>query len=183
MTSRLAACLTACLLLSACVRKEERDAAKKSENASTPSTATTPTSTAPVSIDQVCAFMTREDVAKALGTPINDATPSKSENADLCSYTTASGQIVTIQVFNVDGAYEGSRKTFESVFKTRAEDIPGVGDKAFVLFGTQMVFGTGTAVVQKGPVILATQVMGAGVDANTGRPLALALAKAALAKL
>jgi len=131
----------------------------------------------------VCALVTNADVKAATQLDVTEAKVSKSGNADVCTYSSAKGTTAIVQIYGVAGAYDESRRQFETLYKGKSEDVPGVGDKAFFIAGTTMGIGTVTLSAQKGSTPVSVQILGMGIDAAKGKPSVVALAKATLAKL
>lgn len=130
----------------------------------------------------VCKLVSPAEVKTAAGVD-GEGKPTKSGNADVCTYTGKDGKSAIIQVYGVAGAYDESRRQFETLYKGKAEDVPGVGDKAFFIAGTTMGIGTATLSAQKGATPISVQLIGMGVDAAKGKPALVALAKTTLSKL
>jgi hypothetical protein len=129
----------------------------------------------------VCKLVTNADVKTATAMDVADAKPTRSGNADVCTYTTAKGVSAIVQIYGVAGAYDESRRQFETLQKAKSEEVPGVGDKAFVVGGTIMGIASVSLSAQKGGTPISVQMIGG--DAAKSKPAVIALAKTTLSKL
>jgi hypothetical protein len=152
--------------------------AEKAAEAPAPAAAPVAAPTPPAGRD-VCAMLTADEL-KAFG--ISDAgKPSKSGGADVCTWMTAGGAAI-VQVYPYASAYEGARKAFEGLYKTTAEELSGLGDKAFAIEGKTGPMQTTTITAQKGTTPISVQIMG-GADRAKLKTQTTDLTRTVLGKL
>ena len=172
MTLRAPAVLLV-MLLAACGGSES------STGAGTPAPATT-SSAAP---RDVCGMLTMDELKTAAGLQEATGQSSKSGGADVCTWMGGGGKAVILQVFSSASDYDAGRSSFEGLYNTKAEEVAGIGEKAYYLFGKTGPMNTGTLVVGKGGTPISVQVMGASGDAATMKGEATAIAHVVLGKL
>lgn len=155
-------------------------AACQSETSTT--NAPPPRSAAPAARD-VCGMMTMDELKTAAGLTEATGQSSQSGGADVCTWTGTNGKIVIAQVFPFASSYDDARKTFEAQYGATAEEVTGVGEKAFFIDGKTGSIATGTLVAQKGSTPVSIQVMGGAGDAATRKGEATAVAHVILGKV
>lgn len=169
--------------LVACKKDEKAAAGPSSEASPEPSAATpptTPTLAAPGT--NVCQLISAETVKNATGIS-GEGTSSKSGDADVCTWMGADSSSAVVQIYRSSASYEASRRAFEGLYKTKAEELPGVGNKAFYLGGNTASIPTATISVDKGGRVASVQVMAVGGDADKLKANAVALTKAVVGAL
>lgn len=133
------------------------------------STEPPPASTADAGPRDVCSMLTVDELNTAAGMRDAIGESSTSGGADVCTWT-AGGKSVVVQVFPSSASYDQARAA-------TAEDITGIGDKAFYMSDT------GTLVAMKGSTPISVQIVGAGGDAAMRKGEATAIAHLILGKV
>lgn len=157
-----------------------RPAASSASGSPSPRAASSTTAAA-MSIDP-CRLITADDAATALdGRPFPGSSRTSRESSEVrCTYTVLSGgqgrEVVVALWPGSDGTsvYDLRRKVYESA----AEDVRGLGDRAFVVRGNE-----GWVNVLIGGRYLSVELDHAGVDGSERRARALALARLVLSRL
>lgn len=124
----------------------------------------------------VCDMLTVDDLKTAAGLDTATGQSSKSGGADVCTWTGTSGKTVIVQVFPFASSYDEARPTLESLYATTAEDVTGIGEKAYFVSGSTGALPTGTLVVAHGSNPISVQVMAGDGDAATRKGEATAVA-------
>ena len=133
---------------------------------------------APASSD-VCAMLTQEEVRTATGIDA-PGTPSQSGGASVCTWQGTTGAAI-VQIHGSASAYEDSREAFQDLYEGTAEDVSGVGDRAYWIVSERGALRTGTMSAVKGSRAITAQVLAAGeTDLRTATE---ALARLALDKI
>lgn len=130
-----------------------------------------------------CELMSPGEVSAAAG--IGEATgqSSTSGGAQVCTWTDANGRSAILQVYPTAARYEESRQAFQSLYGGQAEDVSGIGDRAFYIGGRTGPVPTASVSAVEGGTAISAQVMGMNEDAESLRSGALELAQRALQKL
>jgi hypothetical protein len=163
-----------------CAKKEEAQDAAATGDAATPAAAPAPAAPAPAASRDVCALISADELKSA--TRIEGAgTKSTSGGADVCTWYGGGGAAI-VQVYPSAGSYEQSRSAFEDLYDKKAEDVSGVGERAFYIDAATGSMPTGTLSAVKGNGAISVQIMG-GTDAAARRKDVIALANVVLSKL
>jgi hypothetical protein len=93
-----------------------------------------------------------------------NGTKSTSGGAAVCTWFGGDGRAAIVQVYPSASSYEQSRGAFEGLYEKTAEDVSGVGDKAFYIDAETGRMPTGTLSSAKGNNAVSVQIMG-GTDA------------------
>lgn len=155
-------------------------AACQSETSTT--SAPPPRPAAPAQRD-ICGLVTMDELKTAAGLTEATGQSSKSGGADVCTWTGSNGKVVIVQVFPSASSYDDSRRSFESLYSATAEEVSGVGEKAFFIDGKTGSLATGTLVAQKGSTPVSVQVMGGTGDPATRKGEATAVAYVILGRI
>jgi hypothetical protein len=142
----------------------------------TTTTTNTPPPAAATAERDVCGMISMEELKTAAGLDEATGQSSKSGGADVCTWTGASGKAVVVQVFPSAANYDTARAAFESLYQATAEEVTGIGEKAYYIAGNTGAMPTGTLVVAKGSTPISVQVMGGTGDAATRKGEATAIA-------
>ena len=145
--------------------------------------ATSAPAAAPAASRDVCAMLSAEELQSVAGIEGSTGSPSTSGGADVCSWVGSTGRSVIVQVFPSASSYESARDRVQGFYEATAEEVAGVGDKAFFIPGKTGFMDTATLVTQKGQTPVSVQVMGMDVDMATMKNEASAVAQAVLGKL
>lgn len=137
---------------------------------------------APAPSRDVCAMLSGDDVKSATGIEAT-GTPSTSGGADVCTWMAADGKAAVIQVYPTQERYDESRQAFESLYGTNAEDIAGIGERAFYVGGKTGVTETATVGAIKGSRPVTVQVLDVGGDPAALRRDATNLAHVLMSKM
>jgi len=167
-----AAVLISALLLTAC-----------GSETSTDSGAPAAARPAPAAPRDVCGMLTMDELKTAAGLVEATGQSSKSGGADVCTWMGTGGKGVIVQVHSSANDYESGRKTYQEFYKTTAEEVPAIGEKAYYMYSKGAAMGTATLVTQKGSTPVSVQVLSATGDANTSKGEATAVAHVILGKL
>lgn len=163
-------------------------ACKAEEPASSPPAATKAAADAPAASAPAptriaaCESLSADDVKGLLGSAVEGAT-SSSGGADVCTWTGPTGKTAIIQIYATARSFEQSREAFERMYAGQAEDISGIGDKAFYIHGKTASFPTATLSVVKGAQAASVQVMEPKGDPAKLKTEAVALTKVVVGKL
>ena len=142
-----------------------------------------PATTSAAGPRDVCGMLTMDELKTAAGLQEATGQSSKSGGADVCTWMGAGGKAVVVQVFGSASDYDSGRSSFEGLYNTKAEEVSGIGEKAYYLFGKTGPMNTGTLVAAKGSTPISVQVMGSTGDAATMKGEATAIAHVILGKL
>lgn len=156
----------------------------QNSDAATESAAPAPAPAAPpaaaASSRDVCAMISADELKTA--TRIEGAgTKSVSGGADVCTWYGGGGAAI-VQVYPSARSYEQSRSAFEDLYDKKAEDVSGVGDRAFYIDAETGSMPTGTLSAAKGNGAISVQIMG-GTDAAARKKDVIALANVAISKI
>src|SRR5688500_6457075 len=121
----------------------------QSETSTDTSTPRSTATTAPAARN-VCHMLTVDELKTAAGLDGATGQSSKSGGADVCTWMGSSGKAVIVQVFQSASSYDQSRSSFEGLYGATAEDVTGIGEKAYFIDGKTGAMSTGTLVVGKG---------------------------------
>ena len=146
------------------------------------STTTTPPPAAPTSRD-VCAMLSADELKTAANLNAAEGKKSTSGGADVCSWFSSDGKALVVQVFPYASSYNNSREAFEGLYNTKAQDLSGIGDKAYFMNGKTGPMATTTLVAQKGSTPISVQVMGGSGNDNGRKQEATDVANLLLGKL
>jgi len=80
----------------------------------------------------VCAMLTQAELEQTTGLL---APPKASAGRSTCSWGTHEKKIVIVEVFQSSTQFDDSRRSFETLYKAKAQDVAGVGKRAFYLEG------------------------------------------------
>ena len=149
----------------------------------TPTPAPTATTASEAPSQTVCDMLTMDELKTAAGVDGGVGESSSSGGAEVCTWTGTNGKVVIVQVFPSASSYDSARSSFEGLYGTTAQDLPGVGDKAYYIDGSTGRMPTGTLVAQKGQKPVSVQVMGGTGSAEIRRGEATAVAHLILGKL
>jgi hypothetical protein len=131
---------------------------------------------------EVCGMLSVEEVSAATGVA-GECQAATSGGAQVGTWTDASGKSAIVQVHQTAARYEESRQAFESLYGGTAEELPDVGDQAFVIGGRTGPMPTATVGALQGATPISVQVMAMGGDPATLREQAIALTRTVLARL
>jgi hypothetical protein len=165
-----------------CAKTEDAPNSEAAVDAATPAGAPagTPPAAAPATSRDVCAMISADELKTA--TRIDGAgTKSKSGSADVCTWYGGGGAAI-VQVYPGTASYEQSRSAFEDLYDKKAEDLSGVGERAFYVDAATGSMPTGTLSAVKGNGTISVQIMG-GTDAAARKKDVIALANVVLSKL
>lgn len=148
--------------LGACAREESSPNSPTSTSPrvveAAPAAAAPEPAPAPAPSRDACKSVSLEKL-KALTGVDGEGTPSKSGGADVCTWTSASAKSAILQIYPSTSFYDRSREAFEGLQKQKAEDLSGLGDRAFYVGGKVSVMETATVSAQKGNTVISVQVM------------------------
>lgn len=170
-------CVLALLLLLTVACQQETATETDTVNTATQSTATT----APQ--QKVCDMLTMDELKTAAGVEGGVGESSTSGGADVCTWTGTNGKVVIVQRFPGASSYDQARSSFEGLYAAKAQEVTGVGEKAYYIDGATGRMPTGTLVAQKGSMPISVQVMGGTGTPETRRGEATAVAHLILGKL
>jgi hypothetical protein len=172
----------AVVLAVGCAREQATDAGN-ADATSTAASTTTPAAPPPAAAAKrdVCTMLSAEEVKTATGIE-GKATPSTSGGADVCTWMSNAGKSAIVQLYPYASSYENSREAFEGLYKTKSEELSGLGDKAFFVGGKTGPFESATISAMKGSNAISVQVLGMG-DAATLKNEATALTQVVLGKM
>lgn len=167
----------------ACAQKEESVSTITDSSATTSAPAATPAPTpAAATSRDVCSMLTADELKAAAGIE-GTGQKSTSGGADVCTWMGATGKGAVVQIYPYSSSYDNSREAFEGLYETKAQDVSGVGDKAFVMTGKTGPMETATVGAMKGSTPVSVQVMAAGAPSAQLKEEAIALTKLLLGKL
>lgn len=174
--------VVAMVVLAAC-QSETTTTTSTPTPSATATTASTPAATATAASRDVCGMLSAEELKSAANLENAEGKASTSGGADVCSWFGAGGKALVVQVFPYSSSYDNSRDAFEGLYDTKAQDLSGVGEKAFFMNGKTGPMATTTLVAQKGQTPISVQVMGTSGDDNSRKQEATNVANLLLGKL
>jgi hypothetical protein len=169
------------LLVIGCAGSDDADDANVEATAEAPAATPPAAVPAPAAARDVCAMISADELKTA--TRIDGAgKQSTSGGADVCTWFGSEGNAAVVQVYPSAASYEQSRSAFEGLYDTKAENVSGVGEKAFYIDAATGSMPTGTMSAAKGTSAVSVQIMG-GTDAAARKRDATALTNLVLSKL
>lgn len=165
----------AALLLGACGKGSDAAATPDSARAAQAAAA----SAAPVPPRNVCGLITAQELQAAASLQ-GQGQPSRSGSADVCTWMAGDAAAI-VQVHGSAVEFDTARTAFQELYGVQAQDVAGIGDRAFYIEGRTSSIPTGTLTLQRGPTPMTVQILG-GPDSSR-RQRVEALAKLALGKL
>ena len=178
LSARRAAAFLAALVLAGCAGDDTADTAATDVDARAEAPAAAAAPAGPTR--DACTLVTREEVSAATGVDA-EGESSSSGSATVCTWQDAQGRSAILQVYGNPNEYERSRATFEDFYDAAADDVSGVGERAFYIAGKQAVFSVGTLSAAEGGTAITVQVM--SPTSEDLREPASALARTVLEKL
>ena len=145
-------------------------------------TETTATNTAATN-QSVCNLLTMDDLKTAAGIEGAVGESSTSGGAQVCTWTGTNGKVAIVQLFSSTSDYDAARSSFQSMYGTTAQDLSGVGEKAYYLDAPTGRMPTGTLVAQAKAKAISVQIMGGSSAPELRRGEATAVAHLVLGKL
>lgn len=129
------------LMLAACSGQQSGNASANGASATAPGTATTPSS---LNLTDACATLPRDEVARAVGQPLREAElkdvmtdTGNGMASSSCVYDFGDARLVILNLQRFpDGAdmasiFDGTRSMLSKDGATAAEDVSGLGQRAF----------------------------------------------------
>ena len=80
----------------------------------------------------VCVMLSQAELEQTTGLL---APPKPSAGRATCSWGTHEKKIVIVEVFQNSSHFDDSRKSFETLYKSKSQDVSGIGKRAFYLEG------------------------------------------------
>lgn len=127
----------------------------------------------------VCAMITAPELQAAAALQAQGQ-PSRSGSADVCTWL-AGDVAAIVQVHGSAVEFDTARTAFQELYGSTAQDVAGIGDRAFYIEGRTSNIPTGTLTAQRAATPVTVQILG-GPD-STRRSRVEALARLAIAKL
>ena len=145
-------------------------------------TETTATETAALP-QTVCNMLTMDELKTAAGIEGGVGESSTSGGAEVCTWTGTNGKVAIVQLFGSTSDYDSARSTFQNLYGAQAQDMSGVGEKAYYIDAPTGRMPTGTLVAQSKAKAISVQIMGGSGSPDTRRGEATAVAHLILGKL
>lgn len=156
-----------------------------SSNNAAPAEAAAPVVSAESEVDaaqlNACVLLTQAELEKTTGL-LSPPKRGHSRTNATCTWGTFEKKMVVVEVFPNASHFDESRRSFETLYKGHAEDVPGIGKRAFYLEGVASI-AAATLVAEKptGGAVL-VQVSGKDFSLTKAKDEVTAIAKIVVAK-